>query len=378
MMNKPLEIRLGKGFAANFNNYQKYAKLFVHQTGWTRTLILGESGGGKSALAKDAVVRLSKYRRMVVFSLRGEWEKHCTEFSSNIHAEKYKMDDVKIISRYSVKLTDFTEKRDFISLGFSVNSSAIMELLISKGYRYHQNDVDKFKEMLRFFPTKQYEYIKNGKEKIKVDLVQEYKNAYGVEIDTKTYDMTSVNLISQFRDIEDWIWREGGLPYVDFAEEFKKNRHLIINIGEDKQKAMCLCGLVMRKLRNVDIRMKPVFVFEELSILCPDKYDSIPDKDIPSSIYEIRDILKTGRKEFIGFIGIVQHHTQIDKECLNHIFSFIFVGRYDMFSGEIGELAKSLKWIPLARGGKGIREALLYNKDGTWVKFLPNECCCRC
>jgi hypothetical protein len=102
---------------------------------------------------------------------------------------------------------------------------------------------------------------------------------------------------------------------------------------------------------------------------------------LPSSVYEIYDLLTTGSKQGIMFVGICQHEDQVYQPAFEHIYTKIFVGRYIYSKNNMSEmydLAKTLMWNPNAKGGIGVRECLLYNKNGEWAKFMPNECCCRC
>lgn len=370
MANQPTRIPIGNSLGGNTT-----PDIVIHARKWARILVVGESRSGKSALAKDFAVRLSKTgRKIVIFSHKGEWEKHVTKYGW--FDNKMKMDGVKTIKDFKIRLNDLLGAPDFVSFfGNSDKVYQVLDILFKEGKDYHQYDIERFKELIDFFPTSQYKTVGSGQNKQVKDLVAIYEKEFGINLGTSIHFNVAQSLRTSFRYMEQFFAKEDE-NYVDFAKEFRQNEHLIINIGEDTQTARFLCGVILRKIRRSSFGKHPFFVFEELSLLLPPFNEEFGP--LPSSVQEIHSLLTTGSKEGVGFLGVVQHESQIYHRSLEHVFTKIFVGAYTHGSGWPYDKARWLAWNPHALGGFGYREALIVNKDKTWSKLEPFQCCCRC
>ena len=331
----------------------------------------GESGAGKSAHAKDIVVKLSKYRKICIFSLRGEWEKHIVEYNPYYKAEKQKLINYKLLDDYCIKISEFDEQGDWISLGFSELGIIVLSKLVNEGKKYYQDDPEKFQGLLNLLPTKQVN--KEG-----TDLLDAYENDFGIELNSPVFPQVKQSIINRFENIKKWFWFEGDTRnYYVFSKEWILNDNLIINISNDRFKARALCGLILRKLKSVLNR--GLFVFEEARVLFPDYPPDKPEYELPSSIREIYDILTMGRKEGIAVLLITQREDQLYKPALEHFFTKIIVGKYLAYSRIHKmeyELALTLKWDPNL-GQYGYRTCLLYYKTGRWSVYEPSISCCK-
>lgn len=346
------------GNSTSPQNYGDRVNLKFFKGGWQRILIVGESGQGKSAHAKDIIVKVSKVRKVCVFSLKGEWENHITKYS-RYNPNKQRMTDVKVISEFAVKISQFNNSADFSALGFSKDSSSYLQKIINEGYKYYKDDVDKFEQILKELPAK-------------AEHLEEFNIKYRLDLLMAMNHFTKQNLLNHWIFIKDMFWygKNDDRPIYDFKKEWLNNNHLIINITSNSNKARALCGHILQKIREIPYKTYPLFVFEEMRVLFP----NVAEDYLPSSIVQIYDILTMGRKEGIAILGITQKTDQIFQLGLDHFYTFILGKTDEVFKGFS---LQTLKWNPSAKGGIGYRVLLIYNKDGTWARYEPDIACCR-
>lgn len=366
--NKQLKIPLGKYLRGNIS-----PDLIFHNTGWQRILIEGESGAGKSAHAKDIVVRVSKSKKVCVFSLKGEWEKHVTDYNPYYKASKQKLINYKLLDNYSIKLSEFDDPSDWISLGFSEMGCGLLSQLIKEGKEFYKDDPKEFQLVLNSLPTKQI--TKEG-----LNLLYEYEKDFGILLNSPVFPQIKQSIIMRFEFIRDWFWVPNDeRNYFDFVNEWMFNDNLIINISNDRFKARALCGLILRKLSKFHWQTRGLFVFEEARVLFPDLPSETPEFLLPSSVRQIYDILTMGRKEGISVLLITQREDQLYKPAIEHFFTKIIVGKY-LANSKMNkmeyELALTLKWDPNFTSS-GYRTCLLYYKTGRWCIYEPRISCCK-
>ena len=347
--------------------------MVFHRLGWQRILIEGESGAGKSAHAKDIVVRTSKNKKICIFSLKGEWEKQVTEYSNYYNADKQKLTNYKVLADYSIKISDFKDTDDWISLGFTEMGCSIIAQLVRGGRKYYEDDPKKFQRLLNALPIREVDYKGNN-------LLNDYEEEFGIELNSAIFPQIKQSIILRFVNIKEWFWfPEDERPYYDFIREWILNDHLIINISDNKYKARALCGSILKKLKPHHKTTRGLFVFEEGRVLFPVISKLESDLLLPSSIKEIYDILTMGRKEGVAILVITQREEQLYEPSRAHFFAKIIIGKFistkNLDKMEY-RLALGLKWDPNA-GSTGYRTALIYYKTGRWSVYEPRISCCK-
>ncbi len=342
------------------------AELRFHIKGWQNILLVGSSRSFKSAHAKHITIWVSKYRKCCIFSTKGEWEDHVVNYNrKGLNLYSQKMVETKILKDYCVKLSDFDNTNDFISLGFTQECCNELLELITKGYDYYQDDPDKFSRMLADLPSKQ-------------DDVDWYEEKYGVRFDMPIFVQQKQSMVNRFKHIKDWFWFPNDKrPYYNFVEEWYNNRHLIISISNNEAKARSLCGMILRKLRDHHTRTRGFFVFEEMRILAPKVKMQTPEWELPSSLKEIYDMMTLLPKYGCALMGLTQNENMLFHKLKEHWYTRI-IGGGAIGEGAAYDLAKKCRWDPHAFGGLGYREVIIWNKDGSYSRYVPEWTECEC
>jgi len=342
-------------------NIGERVKLKFFKGGWARILLVAESRLGKSAHAKDIIVKASKIRKCCIFSIKGEWENHITEYSK-FAPYKQKMTGAKIIDNFAVKISSFDSMDDFSALGFAPDGLNYLNILVTKGYEFYKDDIVKFDDLLNDLPDTD-------------NKLMEFNIKYGGKIYFKSriFSGTKVSLLTHWNFIKDMFWfgSKDKRDVYNFRTEWENNDHLIINITDNDNKARALCGHIIKKIREIPYKTYPLFVFEEMTILFPQIPPQEPIK--PSSVTQIYEILTQGGKEGIAMVGITQKLNQIYIKGIDHIYTFIRGKDFDTFRGI--DLS-TLKWNP-EKGLMGEREFVIINKGGKWSRYTPDVACCR-
>ncbi len=354
-------------------NQNRDAILTFPNGGWQNILLIGPPRSFKSSHAKQIALLVSRIRKVVIFSLNNEWEEHITNY--NYYAAYPLKLDCKILKDFCVKISDFKDPNDFISLGFTSDSCAILNILINKGFPQFRDDIQAFARMLADLPTKERDKSH--------DYLQEWVDKYGEELrlDMPVNYMVKQSLINHFLFIKDWFWTgpNDSRPYYDFAKEIKNNDHTIISIGSQTNKARSFCGLVLKQLRDHHTEIRAFFVFEEMRTLAPSLPPETPDFLIPSSCKEIYDLMTLLPKYGCAMLGITQSEEMIFQKLREHFFTRI-IGPGVIGRGPSYDLAFNLhlRWDIHANNGRGYRELLIYYKTGVWQKYIPDWTQCKC
>ena len=322
----------------------------------------------KSALAKSLTVRVSNFRRVIVFDYNGEWSRDVVDYNWGSQ-EPARIVNVQVYKNFTFKISTFKNPQDFISLGFSKDSCQYLKILINDGYSYYEDDVEKFEVMLKMLPTSS-----NAKN----DMLTAWKESFPrLDLPTLLHFGTKSNLLNHFLFIRDWFWqgKKDTRPLYDFCKEMRKDQHAIIDLslgeeGTNTNHARAWCGAVLRQCRGSYERIRGFFVFEESSVLAPNMYQATED-EWPSSLVEIRDMVVYFPKKFVSCLFLCQNERQLHGE----ITSFYHMKCICMGEGQ-GE-----EYVIAGNGAEwnydvNYRKVLFWEANREWKFFHPEISVC--
>jgi len=315
---------------------------------------------GKGGVTKPLVVKLSKTRHILFFDYKSEWVRHITKYNVHSNAPD-KIIDVRIIQDFTFKLSQFNRPSDFIALGFDYDQCMYLTSMINDGYSHYEDDVLKFREMLREIPVRE----KGG-------AVAAFNRKFGTTLDSPMNYNSKVSLINHFRFIDKWFWQgeSDQRPIHDFAKLWAGSRNMIINLkpkGEstNEMRARAFCGKILQQIRSTHIYKHPVIGFEEARHLIPNGIYKVP----PSSISEIYDLVTDYPKYGVNVILIAQSETQLHPLILSSMFGQAIIGKLDFVEGgAFKEISERLD--------ASIREFCLIDDNSKQWYFTPGLPCC--
>ena len=277
-------ITLGKSLTPGFQ-----PKLPIRR--WGTILLISKPRNGKTALAKDIVVKISKFRKCFIFDYNGEWTNHVVNF--NFKSEQPdRMNDVFIAKDFTFKISEFNNPNAFVSMGFSQDACNFLAILVRDAYNYYKDNPIKFVKMCQQLPTKE-------------TFVQEFNAIFGTKLYSPINFASKISLLTHLNFIIEngyfWIGKKDRKNLIDFKDAWLRFNHVIVDLslGEkntDVNKAQAYAGAILNEIAPLHKMTKGFIVFEETSALAPNIDTSIAYV-IPSSLAQIRDLVTTLPKQ---------------------------------------------------------------------------------
>jgi len=330
---------------------------------WGNISVQGKPRTGKTAQAKSLVVQIGQYRKVIIFDCNSEWCNHVTEYNWNDNvAHPKKLINYKIVDDFAFQISEFTTTQDWISFGFTVDAANILGKL-AKADKYHEDDVEKFREMVREIPEG----------KADMGAFNAKFAEYGIKVDHAIFPATKVSMLTKMDRVEHWFHQghREKRKYYDFLELLKQYDHLIIDLtfqgSSDVNYQQAMVGKILGILAvpSLLLKHKPFLVFEESANLFPD-YSQKNPQETPSSVLFGREFAWKFPKYDVSTMMIFQMESQIDTRILEHAhLKILFPGA----SGRTSEfkLAKHLLWEP----DKNRRSAVFIRENGTYAEYEP-------
>jgi hypothetical protein len=291
----------------------------------------------------------------------------------NFMARPYSMGfkNFKVIENIVFKISDY-KAIDWMSLGFSDTSAQILAQ-IGGMVELHQDNFDKFKEIIDDLPTKKgkdeicfhqkhgFSMVLHSQTDLQIKLKLEWYRDYFMEDDGKGNDL------------------KGRLYSDKYAELLDKN-NLIINLnmrkGADKARAVSYAGIILRQLKPFLPYLKPIVVVEEADLLCgnPDPNANIAGEFLPSMAIELSDYTIKLQRDDVCVWYIVQDHSLL-YPVLAKSWHWKILGILDPRSRD-AEYTQGLVNDFISRPGAW-REFVSLNASNKSCRFIPMDCPCQ-
>ena len=333
------------------------------------TFFLAKSRYGKTALAKHIVVKVSKYRPILVFDYLGEW-KGIGEYNWRSPYPD-KCEDLTVLENFGFKISDFTSSYWWSALGFAPSASDIISYFANL-IQLHYDDPRLFEGLLSKLPTSEDEVGRFNTEFSEFGIpplparfaepsITSIKNTWST---IKDIFIDPNNDDGQFH-ITDW-------EVNDWGQFFYEHPHLIINLqlnrtDYDKFKARILVGRILQDIAPYLSRIKPLIILEEGDVLAPSWRANISGP----SLDELIEYSKKYQKMGVSMIYICQDQRQVNEDC--------YEGHHQKIMGlvprgnEHFELTEKLRWYY----DSNYREFVMVDASGRYVRFVPIKSCCK-
>lgn len=338
--------------------------------------IFGVPRVGKSAIVKPATAKISKHRKCCIFDYNGEWSNSVTRYNMESE-EPSRLVGYKVLKNFTFKVSAFNNKNDWAALGFRHDmQEEVMSRVINLTAHEHKNDVNKIATILAAIPIRdddvgKFNELYSGKEPI----FQKFVNS-----------STASAISTRWAIMKKCFWQgpEDTRPVYDFAQEFIKINHLIVDLsnegfelGDSESLKRAFCGKVLEQLRSVWLRTKAIYIFEESRKLFPNESEQMVMLSSNKEGYNLLvDGPKTGNIAWI----IAQSPNQIFQRFLENLHIKILGVMNPPPQGREYELVNNLEFDP----EQNIREFVLLDvncigKNMEWnlKYFRPGVPCCQ-
>jgi hypothetical protein len=338
----------------HYNYTQKQFKITNYvMRRWGNLMIEAQPRYGKSVIAKDLAIKMSKKRKIIIFDFSAEWTDNITKY--NMWAPyPDKLVSYKVLQGFTFNVMEFNNDDDYASMGFTGMHAAITCSIITQSVSFHQGNIDLIGEMLGNLPIKRNSHYA-------------FNNSYGTKLTSPINFATRSKICTHWDTIKRYFWQgeQDKRMIYDFAKEAKNSNHLIIDLSAARGTiasewiARAYAGKILEQLKTVWSEIKPVMFFEESRTLFP----SYEGEIALSSNDEAYDLVTHGPKNGVCCVFIVQHQNQIYPKLLENIQMKI-VGVVQK-PGSGPEYSVSLTYDP----GNNVREFVYMDVDSTAGRF---------
>lgn len=362
---KHYEFIIGRHFNYNTNQFED-TKIIMRS--WGNNLAEAMPRYGKSVLMKDLTIKISKVRKVIIFDYAGEWKHSIFKYNPDApYPIKMNRSQVKILENFTFNILAFTNKEDFISMGFNELQAPILADIINEAKDVHKGNIDRISEILSDLPVSQGAQIA-------------FNRRYHTTLISPLFTSTKTGISTRWGIIRKYFWQgeDDTRTIYDFPGEFQKKTHIIIDLSRndqdfDKGMKRAYAGKILEQIRQFPklfIDTKPVFVFEEARMLFPYQDESSMKYSTNIQIY---NMVTHDPKKGVAIFFIVQHEKQIYESILENI--------HDVIAGRVQNptewLKKILKETRLRYDPEhNIREFLYLpvtsdRNNPTYIKFRP-------
>jgi len=334
------------------------------------TLFIAKSRFGKTALAKNIVVQIGKYRSVLIFDYLGEWKtiNECNWRSPYPD----RLEDLTVIENFGFKISDFPSDYWWSALGFPPRASDILGHYATL-VDVHQDDPNLFEELIMALPSRDRD-VTNFNEQYKeynLELSARFAEATIISIRNTWFFVKSI-FIDPADDPETKRFHITDWGADNWGEFFCENPHLLVNlrldrVEADRFRARIMVGRILEDIAPYLGRLKPLIVVEEADVLAPSFNQNI---ECPSLDEFIR-YSKKHQKRGVSLIYIMQDQGQFNEDCYEgwHQKVMGIVPR----GNEHYELTEHLRWNP----DTNFREFVFVEANGRYTRFIPDMTCCR-
>lgn len=285
-----------------------WVDLYMTMRRWGFLLIEAMPRYGKSALAKNIVVQISKFRKIIIFDYNNEWINNITRYNMDSPYPD-KLVGYKILKDFTFNLLDFTNESDFVSLGFSDIQARIVCSIIKDSAHMHKGVISEVDLILSAIPTNEYKY-------------KAYNEKYGTHLLTKINDATKTSIITRWSTIKEYFWlgpTDQRVIY-DFEKEISENDHLIVSLFFKNSEvstnlARAYTGKLMEKMKDTWEKYKPFVIVEESSALFPNYTSEIQ----LSSNLQMYNLVSRCPKLGVSVMLLCQHQNQLYVRLLENV-----------------------------------------------------------
>lgn len=294
------------------NTYNGEDALF-NMRSWGNYIIQAMPRYGKSVVSKDLAVQISKHRQVIVFDFGGEWKNAVTRYNMDAPYPD-KIVGYNLLSNFTFKITDFSNKEDFASLGFEGHNANTLAEIIKETKNYHQGNLYRISEILGALPTR-------GDGSFSF-----FNKKYGSTLTSNIHSSTKISICSQWDLIKKYFWTgtKDTRKIIDFKKELMKGKHIIINLQEEDKSlkkfvGRAYIGKILEQMRSGWKYTKPFIFVEEARTFFPNYNGKIQ----LSSNVQVNDLVTYAPKEGVSIMFIVQHENQIYNNLLQNIHAKI-------------------------------------------------------
>jgi len=331
------------------------------------TLLLSKPRYGKTSLTKDISCDLTVFRRVAVFDLYEEWERHVLYFNPKAKYPKRWL-NAKVVKNFAFKISDYNHPSDWASMGIADFGAKILADLAER-IDIHYDNPEEFLKLTQRLPYS---------EDAMVAFNRKYKDV-GLTLVSPYHEVTLRSINSRLPFLLDFFKQKGdGKLYVeDWPKLFLKHNLIISMTGrteEEKFRAMALTGKIMEKIAPYLKQLKPALIFEEADTFFPDQKAlrrRFKGQVSPSSLNKGLEYVTKFQKRGVSVFLISQSEKLLNASMTKFSNSRIL--------GKIPEddlnydITKKLKWKP----DSNYRQFILLDETGSWTPFVPNIAGCK-
>jgi len=269
------------------------------------TPIIARSRAGKTNIVKIILGAIgNEGRRLIIFDVYRDYVKLG---KMNVDSDvPISVPNIKVVGRFAFPISEFQEI-DYLTLGFPKFAAGTMAILGIQHKRMHQDDPERFYELLQMIPS-------NHEEK------RAFAEKFGFWTE-ELFSTTKKSMLKRFEQMKDRMIYDpnGTTPYIDAKtiQEYALKYNLIFDMyefGGEEEKLRVYVGMILRMLRPTISKIKPLMVLEEFDKLCPLPYESF----VPSSFFEIRDYAIKLQRHGIHILAITQNQNLINPSVMEN------------------------------------------------------------
>lgn len=272
------------------------------------TPIIARSRTGKTNIVKIILSVMGNIgRRLIIFDPYKDYEK--IRIMNPDSDYPVSVPNVKIIGQFTFPISSFHEI-DYVTMGFPDFAARVVAILgrnYVKGKHGHNNEPEKFYQMLRDIP-------------VDPEGERAFEQEYGFWTD-KIYSTTKKTMLKRFEMMRESIVYDpdGDIPYQDAGtiQEDAREYNLIFDMSSfagETGKMQVYVGMILRMLKPILTYIKPLVVLEEFDKLCPPPFEQF----VPSSYVEIRDYAIKLQRHGIHILAISQNDGLINPDVMEN------------------------------------------------------------
>ena len=222
-------------------------------------LLIGRSRSGKSSIAKTITAFVSNSgRRCLVFDPYSEYTV-CLQPNMKSDDNIMGFKDFIIVKNFAFKIDEFWQQ-DWMSLGFSVDASRVLEVIGSKT-ELHDNDFDEFEKICLAVPSRDKQW-------------SNFNKLYPEVLNSPIHAQTATQIKSKISWFRGFFKQEGDKKlWIPHFGKLLMQTNLIVDLGlrkgSDIEKARAYVGIILRQIEPYLRYLRLFMVFDEADLFAP-------------------------------------------------------------------------------------------------------------